>query len=107
MRRSATPSSRNPLARDPLAQRSRAGFDPLCGSFRTLLHLRTLLLRDIGADDGEAESVAAFVSSSARVESLDLSQNQVRFPTTHEHSSQCVGHGMAHPSAQAGLPCDN
>eukprot|EP00904_Undaria_pinnatifida_P003711 jgi/Undpi1/13340/HiC_scaffold_8.g02999.m1 len=55
----------------------RAGFDPLCGSFHTLLHLRTLLLRDIGADDGEAESIAAFVSSSARVETLDLSQNQI------------------------------
>ncbi|CAN0477944.1 unnamed protein product, partial [Laminaria digitata] len=55
----------------------RAGFGPLCGSFRTLLHLRTLVLRDIGADDGEAESISAFVSSSARLESLDLSQNKV------------------------------
>lgn len=80
-------SSRNPLARDPLSRRSRAGFDPLCGGFRTLLHLRALVLRDIGADDGEAESVATFVSSSARVESLDLSQNQVGVPTEQEHSS--------------------
>ncbi|CAN0557495.1 unnamed protein product, partial [Ectocarpus sp. 8 AP-2014] len=56
---------------------SRSGFDPLCGAFRTSLHLRTLLLRDVGMDDGEAEGVASFLALSVRLEKLDLSENQV------------------------------
>lgn len=69
----------NPLAHDPLGQRSRSGFDPLCGAFRTSLHLRTLLLRDVSMDDGEAEGVASFLALSVRLEKLDLSENQVWF----------------------------
>ncbi|CAM9228251.1 unnamed protein product [Ectocarpus sp. 13 AM-2016] len=69
--------SRNPLVHDPLGQRSRSGFDPLCGAFRTSLHLRTLLLRDVGMDDGEAEGVASFLALSVRLENLDLSENQL------------------------------
>ncbi|CBN77908.1 Hypothetical leucine rich repeat protein [Ectocarpus siliculosus] len=56
---------------------SRSGFDSLCGAFRTSLHLRTLLLRDVGMDDGEAEGVASFLALSARLEKLDLSDNQL------------------------------
>ncbi|CAN0161859.1 unnamed protein product [Ectocarpus sp. 12 AP-2014] len=55
---------------------SRSGFDPLCGAFRTSSHLRTLLLRDVGMDDGEAEGVASFLALSVRLERLDLSENQ-------------------------------
>eukprot|EP00903_Cladosiphon_okamuranus_P015361 g14187.t1 len=69
--------SRNPLARDPLGQRSRSGFDPLCRGLRTVSHLRTLLLRDVGIDDGEAEAVASFLALSVRLEKLDLSENQI------------------------------
>lgn len=67
---------RNPLARDPLGQRSRSGFGPLCGGLRTASHLRTLLMRDVGIDDGEAEGVASFLALSVRLEKLDLSENQ-------------------------------
>lgn len=73
----SAPIDRNPLARDPLGQRSRSGFDPLCGGLRTASHLRTLLLRDVGIDDGEAEGVASFLALSVRLEKLDLSENQV------------------------------
>ncbi len=65
------------MARDPLGRRSRSGFDPLCGGLRASLHLRTLLLRGIGVDDGEAEGVASFLALSVRLEQLDLSENQV------------------------------
>lgn len=69
---------RNPLACDPLGQRSRSGFDPLCGGFRTVSHLRTLVLRANGIDDWEAEAVASFLALSVRLETLDLSENQVQ-----------------------------
>lgn len=78
---------RNPLARDPLGQRSRSGFDPLCRGLRTVSHLRTLLLRDVGIDDGEVEGVASFLALSVRLEKLDLSENQV----TAVASSEIVG----------------
>eukprot|EP00752_Nemacystus_decipiens_P017479 g15671.t1 len=68
--------SGNPLARNPLGQRSRSGFDPFCGGLRTASHLRTLLLRDVGIDDGEAEGVASFLALSVRLEKLDLSENE-------------------------------
>lgn len=71
----------NPLARDPTGQRSRSGFDPLCGSLRTSLHLRTLLLRAVGIDDVETEGVASFLALSVRLEQLDLSENQACFET--------------------------
>ncbi|CAM9704576.1 unnamed protein product [Ectocarpus fasciculatus] len=64
---------------------SRSGFDPLCGAFRTSLHLRTLLLRDVGMDDGEAEAVASFLALSVRLEKLDLSENQL-----HVRGARCL-----------------
>lgn len=69
---------RNPLARDPLGQCSRSGFDPLCRGLRTASHLRTLLLQDVGIDDGEVEGVASFLALSVRLQKLDLSENQVK-----------------------------
>lgn len=36
------------------------------------------MLRADGIDDGEAEAVASFLTLSARLETLDLSENQVR-----------------------------
>lgn len=74
--------ARNLLAADIFGQPSRAGFDPLCGALRTVLHLRTLRLGYCGLDDGEAEGVAAFLASSVRLESLDLSGNQARTTKT-------------------------
>ncbi|CAM9542849.1 unnamed protein product [Scytosiphon promiscuus] len=56
---------------------SRSGFDPLCGGLRTSSHLRTLLLRAVGIDDGETEGVASFLALSVRLEELDLSENQI------------------------------
>ena len=69
---------RNPLNFDPLGSPSRAGFAALCRSLVDLYYLRTLLMRDVGIDDVGAEELAAYVSSSVCIQSLDLSFNQVR-----------------------------
>ncbi|CAM9231556.1 unnamed protein product, partial [Hapterophycus canaliculatus] len=56
---------------------SRSGFDPLCGGLRASLHLRTLLMRAVGMDDGEVEGVSSFLTLSVRLEQLDLSENKI------------------------------
>ena len=53
----------------------------MCGGLRTTVHLRTLLLRAVGIDDGEMEGLTSFLASSVRLETLDLSENQVRLET--------------------------
>ncbi|CAM9195697.1 unnamed protein product [Ascophyllum nodosum] len=55
----------------------RAGFAALCRGLVDLYYLRTLLMRDVGIDDVGAEELAAYVSSSVCIQSLDLSFNQI------------------------------
>lgn len=69
---------RNPLTRYPLWQPSRSGFETLCGSLGNLFHLRQLFMSDAGIGDGETKELAAYVTSSVRLELLDVSSKQTR-----------------------------